>query len=74
MCERASASNIFETGFTESNISMIKYDSERTYELSEFADLQNTQISLALERLYSLKNEIMGIAYTACIVKRINST
>jgi hypothetical protein len=68
MCERASASNIFETGFTETSITMIKYDADRTYELPEFADLQNAQISSALEKLYSFKEKVMEIAYTACIV------
>jgi hypothetical protein len=68
MCERASASNVYEMGFTETSISMIKYETDKTYELQEFSDLQNTQVSNALERLYAFKAEVMDVAYKACIV------
>ena len=47
---------------------MIKYDTEKTYNLFEFSNLQDEQIALAFNQLNALKNEVIEITYNACIV------
>ena len=48
---------------------MIKYDSEKTYNLEEFANIQYEQINQTLDSLLAIKKEVMDVSYNACIVK-----
>jgi hypothetical protein len=67
LTERASSS-MDGLGVGENAIVMVKFDPYEVYELEGFRKMQDVQIGLALDKLKSLKAEIIKLTYISCIV------
>ena len=67
LCQRACSSNSTQDlGSTE--VCLIKLDPKDTIWLADFMSNQREQCSIALEKLLKIREEIVQLAYKACMV------
>ena len=71
LCQRACPSNSTQDlGLTE--VCLIKLDPKDTIWLADFMANQREQCSVALEKLLKIRDEIVQLAYKACMVRNFN--